>query len=961
MTDLSRWPDADAILDEALDLPPHDRKAFVRERAAGDRALADALEAVLLEAEPDGFLPPGGALDRAAAADVEQALDASGAALDPGELVGAYRIIEELGRGGMGQVYRARDLRLNRDVAIKVLPGDAITGPERLARFDREARVLALLSHPRIGAIYDLVDVHGRPALVLELVEGPTLADRLAQGPLTLEETSGVAARLVEGLEAAHRQGIVHRDLKPANIKVADSGAVKILDFGLAKAFETDERGASSGAALDITGSVHAVLGTAAYMSPEQARGQTLDHRTDIWAFGCIVYEMLTGERAFAGETTTDVIAAVLERDPDFSRLPTGTPPAVRRLLERCLRKDASRRLGYIGDAVLELEDARSEATSAVVVSRPPAASARGAWGLAAAATVLGLAAGGITAFWATRPDPPSPTHLAVPLGAGDELVTGALPAVALAPDGRTLVYRAERDGATRLVRYRLDGEPPAALPGTIEGIAPFFSPDGRSVGFEQNGRLSRVPVDGGDVREICAAPGGATATWGPDGTIVFASGSSRILQRVADAGGEPEPLTALDPARGEIAHETPHFLPGGDALLFTLRYEDRTQVALLDLARRETTVLTEGANPQYIDGWVVFVRGRSLWAAPLDGSRRALAEDATVVLQGLEPGTEGLNAHYAIGSDGTLIYIPERASPLVRRLLWIDREGFSEAAGVPDRAYTRVAVSPDGERLAVAFADGGASDIWVFDRTRGTLSRVTFFDGVDTAPVWTPDGQAIVFRSDRDGGGLFQTAADGTGDASRITSPEGVVHTPYDWTPDGEWLVFSEFRTYVDQDIGMVHLETGEIRWLVNGLAAELRPQVSPDGRWLAYQSDATSRFEVYVSPLGDPEAPGHQVTTEGGTSPLWGRGGRELYFHDGRYVRAVDVADAPALTLGAIRTLFEHAASPNRLGPTFDALPSGEWFIVIAEDPGTGTTASGRIAVIQAWSRTLGRKTDP
>ncbi|MEZ5317171.1 MAG: protein kinase [Vicinamibacterales bacterium] len=982
MIDLTRWPDADAMIDEALARPAGERLAFVRQAAGDDAALREALEAVLAEADADdAFLPPGGALTGTIAQALARA-EAEGAPapaprLAEGESFGPYVVTGVLGAGGMGEVYRARDGRLGRHVALKVLPVRFAADPARHDRLAQEARLLASLSHPSIGTIFGFEEYDGMAALVLELVEGPTLAERLRRGRLDLDEAIDLAIPIARALEAAHARGVVHRDLKPANIKVTargDASDVKVLDFGIATALADGDRPRSSPGdprppvVSTDAASPGAVLGTAAYLSPERIRGRFADHRADIWAFGCVLFEMLTGTRAFDAPTMPEVVARVLEREPEYSRLPVGTPASLVRLLRRTLRKDPARRLGFIGDAVLDLEDARAELRGEAEQEPVSRGVKRRTARLVAVALIAGLAGGGLAVWRLMAPDPPRVSHLAVPIPEIDDLVSGELPGLAVSPDGRTIVYRTRRDGVIQLVRASLDQHDPAVLPGSANGASPFFSPDGQWVAFTGDLKLLKVPVTGdGPPIEVADAPGGARGTWTDAGEMLFSMGTRRVLFRVPAAGGQAQPLTALDEDAGDLAHEGPVALPGGRAALFTLMRPDGPHVAVVRLDSGEVRALTSGRDPAWLDdGLVVFARGDELWAARFDAGALALEGGAAPVLQGLEQGALAGTPHFAVSPRGTLVYMPSRPALDRRSVVWVARDGTETPLAVEPQAFTRASVSPDGTRVALAVASPENRDIWVFDTARGTLMRLTVDPATDTAPVWAPDNRRVAFRSERAGGGIFIAPADGSGPVERLTSSDGPgrpAQTPYAFTPDGRQLVFAELRSYTDQGLGVVTLDDPPVAaTLLDGPFAEARPALSPDGRWLAYQSDESGRFEIYLRPYPSVEQQRIQVSRQGGSSARWSRDGRELFYFDGTSMVSVPIAplgDDPGL--GSPVVLFDASRYNQRLGPVYDVTAPPERFLLIRDGPPGGTPQSRReLRLVQQWIREVVRILD-
>lgn len=916
--DFSRWPQADAILDEALALPPADREAFLRAQAGDDTPLYDALAAVIAEAgRDDGFLDSQASLGSLLTSD----------GLASGDRIEHYEIIGTLGRGGMGEVYRARDLRLGREVALKVLAGPFATQPDRIARFRREAQVLASLSHPNIAAIYGVAEEAGLEALVLELVEGSTLAERAASGPLQLPHVLAIGRQLIDAIEAAHARGVLHRDLKPANIKLTADGHVKVLDFGLAKVLAP-----LADPAHDLTAEhPETRLGTAPYMSPEQVRGQPSDVRADIWAFGCVLFELLSGHRAFAGESSADVMAKVLEREPPYHLLPSDTPPSIRRLLRRCLEKDPARRLGYIGDARLEFDDATTDPAERPDVTPAPAPRTRWPhlpW------VVLAAAAGAL-AMWATLPRPAITTgesRLALALPAGDSPVTGYQPSVAISPDGRTVVYRARRDNVTQLFARRLDSLDPQPIPGTANATGPFFSPDGRWIGFDGDGVLKRVPLDGGAVVDIAAAPGGATATWLEDDTIVFATNTSRVLQRVAAAGGAVTAITTLDQSRGETLHLLPHAVRGHAAVLFTIAAGASRELAWLSLDGSAPVHLGEGSHARlWTASKLVFARAGTLWSTTFDVSGRRLGNSPAPLFEGVDH-TDQIVFHYDIARDGTLVYLPAGEGEGVQQLVWHSRDGRAERANLEPRPFTRVALSPDATRVAVAMSDRGNTDIWVGDLRQGSLTRLTSDPAIDTAPIWSPDGQSIVYRSERPGPGLFKRDAQGAAPEVRLTGTDGPIHSPYGWTPDSGTVLLALFRSFSRQAIAAVTPPDQTVRILLDGEFAQLDPQVSPDGRWLAYQSDETGRFEVYVRPYPDVQAGRWTVSTRGATTPRWSTDGRELYVLEEGHLSAARIDAGDTFRASPVTRLFAVTTLGGRTGSDYEVAADGRFLFVQA-----------------------------
>ena len=895
-----------------------------------------------------------------------------------GRQIGSYKILSLLGAGGMGEVYRAKDTTLGREVAIKVLPRAFTSDPDRLARFEREARVLATLNHPHIGAIYGFEQSDPSPgtgqaamrALVLELIEGPTLAELLSgsglktQAGLPLSDALKIASQIAEALEAAHEKGIVHRDLKPANIKLTPDGVVKVLDFGLAKldVAEADARAASQSPTMTIGGTRDGIiLGTAAYMSPEQARGQSVDKRTDVWAFGCVLYEMLTGRVAFAGHTISDTIAAILEREPDWKALPDTTLGSMRRLLQRCLEKNPRRRLHDIADARIEIDDAREAPVVPVAADARPAVRRLRVvlW------TLCGLLAGGlivgVAIRFATTPAPSGVTRFTITLPPNVELLRNL---IALSPDGRTLIYNGTDAAGSRLYKRTLDTLESVPIRGTEGGVFPFFSPDGASVGFSVEGALKRVPLQGGAPVTITegnaqgVAQGGGT--WLSDDTIVFDSGNG--LMRVPASGGQARQLTVLD--RGEGTHMWPIALPGNRAVLFTVHYgaRDTQRIEAVSLQSGERTALVQGNGAHVLPtGHLVFQRGGSLWVAPFDERRLRLTGPPTEVLEGILISPAWLPI-IAVTTSGSLAYATGGAEPYPpRALVWVDRSGHEEPIDAPPRNWWWPQISPDGRRLGFHIMDPGNMDAWIYELDHGPLVRMTFHPLQDGYPLWSPDGKRVVFWSRQAGGAdnLYLRSAALTGSDERLTTSRN-SQVPFSWARDGKLLVFQEDSPDTGMDIGVVPIE-GEHTptLLIRGPADEAHPAMSPDGHWIAYQSNLSGRWEVYVQPFPDLSSR-WQVSPQGGVSPIWNPNGRELFYRNGRAMMSVPVAaTGNAFTYGNPRVLFEGSYVPEDSDPTdarsYAVTPDGQRFLMMKEEaPPPRVT---QIVVILNWVEEMKR----
>ena len=716
-----------------------------------------------------------------------------------GKTISHYKVIEKIGQGGMGEVYRAEDTNLGREVAIKVLPEQFTKDPQRLARFEREAKLLASLNHPNIAAIYGLEEAEGIRFLSLELVEGDTLAEHLTKGPFPVKEALEVCRQIAEGVEAAHEKGVIHRDLKPANVKITPEGKVKILDFGLAKALEEEVPLADISQSPTLTEEMTragVILGTAAYMSPEQAEGKPVDKRADVWAFGCVLYELLTAKRAFGGETLTATLAKVLEGEPNWDVLPASLPSTTRFLINRCLQKDPNRRLQHIDGARILIEEALTGAAtvSPIGVSSPSGWKRALPWSIAVVAVVVaGLALWNLTSPISTQ-QPAQRFMLAVPANESMANLAGS-PALALSPDGTRLAYVATRAGTAQLYLHtmgQLEAEP---IAGTEDARSPFFSPDGQWLGFFAGAKLKKVSVSGGTPVIVCEiTTDQATASWGADDTIVLKAHTGSGLFQVPAGGGTPQPLTTLDSQSGEAGHQSPQVLPGGKAVLFTARVATSSHIAVQSLETGERRVVLEGPdNVRYVPtGHLVYVQAGTLMAVSFDLEQLEVTGDPIPILEGvMQARGVGSPAHLTVSDTGTLVYVPADASLSEgRTLVWVDRKGVMEPLAAAPGAYLVARLSPDGQRIAVDISTDSQRDIRLYDLRRETLTRLTF----ETAqlPIWTPDGQRITFQSSRFGPrNLFWKLADGTEAAEQLLESE-LPHTAHSWSPDGRILAYS-------------------------------------------------------------------------------------------------------------------------------------------------------------------------
>ena len=831
-----------------------------------------------------------------------------------GARLGRYEIVAPLGSGGMGEVYRARDTKLGRDVAIKVLPELLLANPERRARFDREARMLAALNHPNIAAIYGVEEFEegtgsGKAAvqaLVLELVEGPTLAERVANGRLPISEALTIARQVAEALEAAHNRDIIHRDLKPANIKITPDGRAKVLDFGLAKALTGDALAPelSHSPTVTVTATRQGTfLGTPAYMSPEQARGQTVDERADIWAFGCVLYEMLGGRSAFAGKTLTDTLAKILEREPDWRALPESTPQRVQDLVRRCLRKDPKQRLHAVADARIEIEDAQSEPNA----GRPTTVSVRRTERLAwtVAGLLLALVAVG-TIVW-IRPTPSIPeTRLEIATQLTADPVS-----LALSPDGRAIAFVATHEGRSRLWLRRLDSVAAQPLPGTDGAYYPFWSPDNRSLGFFAEGKLKRIDLDTTSIQVLADASAGRGGAWNADGVILFAPQAGPIF-RISASGGTRIQVTHLDAQRR--SHRFPQFLADGRHFLYFVRPSvgipdvRGVYVGQLDGTKTERLVDADVAGVLAGENQLLFVRQGTLFAQRLDPTRLTMSGKPVPVASRIVNNTAFGVAAVSSSASGLFVY---RSGPAEgRQFTWFDRSGreLGKLGEIDTSDPSDPALSPDGREVAVSREVDENRDIWLLDTSRGVLRRLTSDPGIDRSATWSPDGRGIVFSANREGlADLYLMPSSGGGNERLfVSTPE--AKQAADFSPDGRFLLFRTQNLKTRYDIWAVPVNPGRSSSLellegqgpfvvARTNSDERDPQASPDGKWIAYESDESGRFEIYVQPFPGP-GPKFPVSRGGGAQVRWPRNAKELF-----YIGLDDRLMSVAITLDAKR----------------------------------------------------------
>jgi Tol biopolymer transport system component len=907
-----------------------------------------------------------------------------------GTQLGSYEVTAKLGEGGMGEVYRATDLRLRREVAIKVLPAAFVADPARLARFEREAHLLAQLHHPNVASVFGLESTGSGLALVMELVEGEDLAQRLARGALPLDDALAVARQVAEGLEAAHDHGIVHRDLKPANLRLRADGVVKILDFGLAKGVEQGGRGdavqsptlMNSPTLTAVPGTeLGVILGTAAYMAPEQARGGLVDKRADVWAFGVLLHEMLTGRRLFAGETVSDTLAAVLRDTIDSAGLPPATPPELRRLLRRCLERNPKLRLRDIGEARVALDVAAAELVA------PPAGSSSGhapaplprsrRWLMAAPWALVALLAVGWL-WWARREastagiaEPRRPKVLAIQLPEGrgipldDRGIYGQTGVLALSPDGRRIAFVAGQAGNLPVQVRDLDSAELRELEGTAGASSPFFSPDGRWVAFFSPGKLKKVSVDGGRPIDLADANLDRGGVWCPDGSIVFAPNATSGLFRLPAGGGEPAPLTTVDVATGERTHRWPAVLPGGREVAFTVGrvgqpgdYED-SRIDAVDLATGTRRNLFRGASMVRFTpvGIALLGRGGQVLALPFDGTGDQSTDEARPVLRGVAGVPASGVVHFAVAADGTLVYAERNPSNDELQLAWLSRSGEEEALDLPLAPYRMLRFSPDGRRVALAIGPGGGrgGDVAVLDLASGALNRLTH-DDQSWAPIWTPDGDNITYKVQLPSGGeeIRQRPADGSAEATSLASfPSATAREPIAWMADGSLLFWEDAGPPGGPDLVSLPAGGGAPRPFAATAALEMGAAVSPDRRYVAYVVDASGRADLYVQPY--PPTGAQWVVAEGVGVPLWSADGRELFYNQGRAMMSVPVSTAGTFTAGAARKLFDFpdsAVFAVDTSTTVAASPDGRF---LTPRSTSGETTTGHLVVVLDWFSVL------
>ena len=837
-----------------------------------------------------------------------------------GVTLGPYEILSKLGEGGMGEVYKARDTRLNRDVALKVLPEAFTADADRLARFRREAQVLAALNHPGIAAIFGFEEAGATHALAMEFLPGEDLSAIIARGPMALDDALPIARQIAEALEAAHEHGIVHRDLKPANIKVRSDGVVKVMDFGLAKATGADGSASAADAMNSPTLTARAtqlgmILGTAAYMAPEQARGKTVDKRADIWSFGVVLFEMLTGRRAFAGDDVSTTLAAVLMKEPDWAALPEATPPAIRVLLRRCLERDPKLRLRDIGEARVLLQEGNVGRHPALAAA-PPRSTGRAAlvpWSIAGVAVLVAAAALTYASFGASAPARAVAFHITPPAGVRPMSNGFDGHGGAISPDGSHYVFSGVDASTGRFALYlrRLDAPAATVIPNTDGGLYPFWSPSSRSIAFFGQGKLKRIDIDGSALQDLCnATTGGWGGTWSKDDIILAGLEDPGPLLRVSAKGGVPQPATSLGP--NEEDHDFPQFLPDGRHFIYTAWGNSAIgngsiMVGSLDGGTPEMLMKDVLDPAAYSDpGQLLFVRNGTLMAQGFDPAARRLQGDPVTLA------TPARGPLYATNT-GAVVYVT-RPRLAERQTVWVTADGREAGPVMPASYHLDAAISPDGTRLAFSRRESmtSAADIWIRDTSSGGERRLTFHPGEDTSPVWSPDGAEIVFTSERDRSlGLYRIPASGAAIEKPLLTDKVVSALPVSqWHPTAGVLFYGGLPSW---DVGVVSPSDGTSRALVATASTEGHASVSPDGRWLAYDARESTRPEVYLKTYPPTDAK-WMVTTAGGAEPRWSKDGRALYFVSTitGALMGVDVA-FPASATGASPSF----GTPRRIHP--------------------------------------------
>jgi len=963
-----RWKEVEKLFNAVLEQVPARRAAFLAEACKGDEALRAEVESLLQEGDQTGSFIESPAM-KIIARDIASNSESNSISLPMiGKTISHYQIVDKVGVGGMGVVYKARDTKLGRDVAIKVLPEEFARDPDRITRFLREAKLLASLNHSNIAAIYDLEEADSEQFLIQELIEGETLADRLKHGQISVEESLELSLQITEALEAAHEKGIIHRDLKPSNIKITPEGKVKVLDFGLARAFRNKTKNADSSnlsATRESITQAGVVLGTAAYMSPEQVKGKSADGRADIWAFGCVLYKMLTGKSPFAGEDFSQTLANVLEHEPDLSQVPRNIHPKIKETLERCLEKDPRNRWHHIADVRLDIrkvldDEGRGLAKPGTIAK--PRMQPRTTASLIAAAVILSMLVAGF-AVWNLGPmfrHEFQPTIQFVYELPEDQYFTNTdRTLVDVSPDGTKIVYVANRQLYVRNV-----SELTAKLIRGTYGVplTPFFSHDGKWIGYwSQNDlKLKKIPVSGGVSMTLCSISAPFGATWGKDDTILLGQFSG--ILRISGISGASELI--VETRSGEQIHR-PQILPGGEWVLFTItniggsdRW-DRAQIVVQSLKSDERRVLMSGgSDARYVStGHLIYASGSDLFAIPFDADNLEVKGAAISIVQGVQrailPGINTGAANYAFSDGGMLTYVAGGAATTKRNLVWVDRNGNEELLEAPPGHYSYPRISPDGTKLALTNVVSGNSDIWIWDLVRKKMSRLTFDESSDLLPTWTLDNKKIIFSSVREGiNEIFWKRRDGTGKSEFLFSDADKYLLSSSLASDEKTIAIVEggsegFNIVTGSTEGSHALEP-----LLKGEGNEFSVRISPNGKWIAYVSDESGQFEVYVCPFPDVNTGKWQVSTSGGESPIWSWDSRELFYRNGSTAMAISIQTDPVFRAQIPETLF-HKAYYAESGPQWDISQDGQRFLMIKE-----LESPRKIIIVTNWFEELKQK---
>lgn len=876
-----------------------------------------------------------------------------------GQTIGGFQVVEMIGRGGMGVVYLGKDTRLDRLVAIKTMPAYLLEDEVAQARFRREARLLAALNHPNIAVIYDIIDRENEPCyLILEYVPGQTLAERIAESPLPLKDALEICLQISEALAAAYAKGIIHRDLKPANVKITQTGEIKVLDFGIAKALSPADK--IQGTAVTQEGHL---IGTPAYMSPEQMRGKLVDHRTDNWAFGCVLYEMLTGRLAFEGETISDTIAFVLQREPDWTKLPADLPANLSVLLRRCLEKNTRDRLQHIGDAAVEIRETLNPPSMAPPhnITRTPDGRHTG-WHQIIAYTVLGFLLGlltvgsifyGYSRRFSSRDQAQALRRMVIHLPDDQSIAPARMmplgypqSTLAISADGSCFVYTAAVDGTMQLYLRSFDEFTSRPIEGTEGGYSPFFSPDGQSIGFFAQGKLRTISLRGGRPLTLCDAGQPKGGCWGSDGMIYFAHSEGQHLSRIPATGGSEERLMvrtesqALD--RYAFAH--PQTLPDGEHLLLS----SKTSVYLFSLTKRDRTILIErGQHARYLPtGHILYAWAGALQAVAFDLKSCRVTGSPVTILDGILLDSLRGTTQVTISKNGTLVYLPGGDDTVRSIPVWINRSGQTEPLGFPPAVYGTFQVAPDGQRLCIERREGVQTDIYIWTFAEKRLTRLTG-QGYSFYPIWTPDGERVTFGHRTQPQNLAWQSIQGTGDIQQLYTSRHYA-TPYSWSPDGRILAFTDFDPNTAQDIWILPIEEGgPPRPLVRTPSTEWGPAFSPDGRWIAYVSDRNGQYQVYVQPYPDMDAL-WLISEDFGEEPVWSSNGNELYYRTGDKWMVVSISTEPVFAAGIPRLLFE-GPYLNVPGRSYDITTDSQRFLVLQPEHDNSTVR--QIHMVLNW----------